>query len=61
MGSAVGLGTALGGGAIFGVLIGIVSLVAWVLAIVAAVKAYGYTEYEIPLLGGLARKLMGKF
>ena len=61
MGSAVGLGTALGGGAIFGVLIGSVSLVAWVLAIVAAVKAYGYTEYEIPLLGGLARKLMGKF
>ncbi len=60
-GSAAGFGTAVGGGTIFLVLAGIVSVVAWVFAIIAAVKAYGYTEYEIPLLGGLARKLMGKF
>ena len=43
MGSAVGLGTALGGGVLFAVLTGIVSIAAWVLAIVAAIKAYGYT------------------
>ena len=60
-GSAVGLGTAIGGGAVFAVLTGIVSIVAWVFAIIAAIKAYGYTEYEIPLLGGIARTLMGKF
>ena len=60
-GSAVGLGTAIGGGAVFAVLTGIVSIVAWVFAIIAAIKAYGYTEYEIPMLGGIARTLMGKF
>jgi uncharacterized membrane protein len=60
-GSTAGLEAALGTTVIFSVLIGIISIVFGIFAIIAMVKAYKYDEYEIPLLGKLTRTLMSKF
>ena len=45
----------------------VISVVSWlisaaisVLAIIALIKAYGYIEYRIPLIGNLAEKIGGK-
>ncbi|MGI6161839.1 MAG: DUF4870 domain-containing protein [Christensenellales bacterium] len=51
---------ALGSIAIVGVLTTIISLLILVIAIIALIKAYKYSEYQIPLIGGLAKKLAGK-
>lgn len=38
-----------------------IGVVITVFAIIAMVKAYGYKEYHIPLIGGLAEKMVEKF
>lgn len=39
---------------IISLLVGVISLVILIFAILAMVKAYGYKEYHIPLIGGIA-------
>lgn len=63
--AAAGLGAApaagfWGSAALVGVLASIISVVILVFAIIAMIKAYKYTEYHIPLLGGIAAKLTGE-
>lgn len=51
---------ALGVAGILSVLLVIISIVVTVFAIIATVKAYGYYEYKIPVIGNLAMKFSKK-
>ncbi len=53
-------GAAAGGALIFTVLLGIVGIVLTIFAIIALVKAQGYYEYKIPVVGNLAEKFSKK-
>lgn len=53
-------GYGLAGVGILGVLGTIISIIITVFAIIAMVKAYGYFEYKIPVVGNLAEKFSKK-
>ena len=60
-GSAAGIGGLLGGTFLLIILFGILAIVVFVYEIIAMIRAYGYREYELPLLGKLSRKAMSRF
>lgn len=53
--------SALGALGVISFLVAAVCIVITIFSIIAMVKAYGYKEYHIPLVGGLAEKLVEKF
>lgn len=42
-------------------ILSLIGLVIFIFTIIAAVKSYKYEAYEIPVVGGLAQKLLAKF
>lgn len=54
------LSTSFGIAGVLGVLLTIISIIITVFAIIALVKAYGYFEYKIPVVGNLAEKFSKK-
>lgn len=53
-------GAAAGAAIIFTVILGIVGIILTIFAIIAMVKAQGYFEYKIPVVGNLAEKFSKK-
>ena len=51
---------ALGSTAIVGLLATVVSLIILVFAVIAMTKAYKYETYRIPIIGGIAARMVGK-
>lgn len=54
------LGASAGIAGLFSVLLTIISILLTIFAIIAIVKAYGYFEYKIPVVGNLAMKFSRK-
>ncbi|HZK39232.1 MAG TPA: DUF4870 domain-containing protein [Clostridia bacterium] len=55
-----GLDRAVTVGLIFGIIVWVIVIAIGVLQIIAAIKAYNYTEYGLPIIGGLATKVSEK-
>ncbi|NMA25095.1 MAG: DUF4870 domain-containing protein [Clostridiales bacterium] len=54
------IGAAAGGAVVFSTLLIIIGVILTIFAIIAMVKAHGYFEYKIPVVGNLAEKFSKK-